>query len=83
MAVSIIGNRQVVFPLHDTNAIAGEPAGFIPDATGTFEGRLFYDDADSTFVVNAGQLYPGRLLYARSTGALTVTSLQIWYGKYA
>lgn len=83
MAVAMIGNKSVAFPLHDTNLIAAGSVGFVADATGTFEGQLAEDTADKTIPVVGGMFYPFELKYARdasSTG--TTAELLIVYGKY-
>jgi hypothetical protein len=83
MAVGIIGSKSEAFPLHDTNTPTAGSVGFVPDATGTFEGQLVDDTTDRTIPVVGGQFYPFELSVAKTTGKTgSVTELLIIFGKY-
>jgi len=73
-----IGNKSLEHVLHDSNTQDVRSCGFIPDADGSFEGRLRQDEADRTFNVKGGALYPGDILLAKASGALGVAELLVW-----
>lgn len=74
----LIGNASAEHALHDSNEIAAPVVGFVPDADGTFEGRLRGDSADRTMPVLGGVFYPWDIKLAKSTGSTgTVSELFI------
>lgn len=83
MAVQLVGNSSVAFPLHDTNEILAGSIGFVANLPGTFEGQLRDDSTDRTIPVIAGIFYPFELKFARDASSTGTTSeLLIVYGRY-
>jgi hypothetical protein len=83
MSIALTGNKSEAFPLHDTNTPTAGSVGFVPDASGTFEGQLKDDTTDRTIPVVGGQFYPFELSVAKSTGKTgTVSELLIIFGQY-
>ena len=76
MSANLMGSSTEAWSLHDSNEI-DRNSGFIPDVSGSFEGRARVDSASKTFNVIGGAFYPIDIKRAESTGAVGVTELLI------
>ena len=74
--MTLIGTSAAEHTLHDSTEVAANQ-GFIPDADGSFEGKLRNDTSVRTFNVLGGHFYPLDIKLAQDTGKVGVAQLLI------